>query len=462
MNVLPTEEAVVAEKLATRLEQLTLTTAEYRWAVCVIEKLINKSASTANGWVALNGDYIYKAFGSTGQKILTKLCKACIVDQTNSYSTGKNAPPYPKSYRVAADLFNYNRDSLVKESTLRDKTQRSIPEVVHNLKQLELSYEDAVSEAHQIISKISIDDYLVNDEIEDKAVELYDITTNRTFYIKLDAAKAYAAKYGRHLIQKKPKGSKVSKVHVVDSPVEFVASKKANLKLIWTRALTRIEKRVFRARRNDTNNRLDTDLTNLPGQFMKYMTVDSEELVSIDLKNSQFSILAGMLSKPEAFGDERALFFKQFTYDEHTLKAIEIMRQGLFYEHLCELLDMDVKTGRSIAKTAAFACIFSSHRAKTKDKAILRRAFTQLVKMTDAFKKEYGDNQLAIMLQKIESEAFIDGIAQELYNKHIWHATKHDSVICKKSDVALVEGIVKTTLEKYHIKGIIETELLNK
>jgi len=51
-------------------------------------------------------------------------------------------------------------------------------------------------------------------------------------------------------------------------------------------------------RRNFTNNRLNHIITNFPSRFHKLLRLDKEQIVEIDMKNSQFAIFSNLISKP--------------------------------------------------------------------------------------------------------------------------------------------------------------------
>lgn len=61
--------------------------------------------------------------------------------------------------------------------------------------------------------------------------------------------------------------------------------------------LMNINRFDFHCTRNGTNERLDTPLTNLYSKFLAFCTVKGERIQSIDLRNSQFTILAAILNE---------------------------------------------------------------------------------------------------------------------------------------------------------------------
>jgi len=118
-----------------------------------------------------------------------------------------------------------------------------------------------------------------------------------------------------------------------------------------------------------------------------------------------------------------------------------------------------------------FGIFFSSHKNYSPDRKKMKTIFPDLIEMIDLFKKEKraerkkqkekkgevydnkGDNQFAITLQKKESEIFIDGLLSKLQKTGFKVLSKHDSILCKKSDVTAVKGFVMNYLNEVFGKG---------
>ncbi|MDG2448304.1 MAG: hypothetical protein P8M34_01655, partial [Saprospiraceae bacterium] len=68
----------------------------------------------------------------------------------------------------------------------------------------------------------------------------------------------------------------------------YLKRKRRHLIQSYCDQLLRIKHRNVYADRNDTNLRLDSNLTNLKSDFMSLLNIDGQRLSQIDLKNSQF------------------------------------------------------------------------------------------------------------------------------------------------------------------------------
>jgi hypothetical protein len=73
----------------------------------------------------------------------------------------------------------------------------------------------------------------------------------------------------------------------------------------------------------------------------------------------------------------------------------------------------------------------------------------------DKYKKDNGYENFAIMLQKKESEIFIDGIYKDIIRSKVWSLTKHDSIICKSGDYDKVKQIMEDYFDKIKFKGTL-------
>jgi hypothetical protein len=79
-----------------------------------------------------------------------------------------------------------------------------------------------------------------------------------------------------------------------------------------------------------------------------------------------------------------------------------------------------------------------------------------LIRLIDAYKKNNGNEQFAILLQQRESAIFIDRILLRLVNKGYKVFSKHDSILCIASEledvVMEVRSILTEELGDYRLK----------
>lgn len=138
-------------------------------------------------------------------------------------------------------------------------------------------------------------------------------------------------------------------------------------------------------------------------------------------------------------------------------RFIELSKKGELYEVIRDSLGFEKgDIGRHRAKGLMFEVFFSSHRNTSADKKKLKILFPNLVALIDRFKKRRGDNQFVIELQKRESAIFIDEILNLAIQKGYDVISKHDSIICPKSQKVhvqnLIDGVLRHHLTSYNLK----------
>ena len=328
------------------------------------------------------------------------------------------------------------------------------------------------------------------------------------------------------------------------------AHMKANIKLKNIRQRNNIY-----CKRNATNQRLDTNLTNLKANstptsndgYFQYLRLDGERLWGIDLSNSQFTLLAKVIdiwqtannqnfsnecigenfniSEPFAAAkssgdcfwnckDKSKVSFNKLSY-QHIVDTIPYINVAHFHQktgkktavtdcnsnslwlekkstkHSTEKLNMsdleDFKTAtragnfyetfqdilksegqnytRGQVKKMMFQTLFSAAGYNPAEKQLLAKHYPNLVGFTNEFKrawrdfyiddgKDYntarqlGKASLAVTLQQIESVIFIDCILTRLLKMGYRVFSKHDSILCKESDVPAVEAVVREVLDR--------------
>ena len=219
-------------------------------------------------------------------------------------------------------------------------------------------------------------------------------------------------------------------------------------------------------KRNKTNNRLDTNLTNLKSELRQFIIGD---YVNIDLRNSQPYLLSQFIDILITNKDDRNLqgynlcckdeklnVFKVFDNKElqrvllipqlSTVKENEeiigfkkICSEGLFYDYFLELESSEGMLRKEV-KAMMFAILFSRNYFYINRRRVVpyksqkerfETVYPIIYEITRILKdKEHG--RLAIALQLFESFIFIDIIAKELCENGIIPLTIHDSFMVKR------------------------------
>ncbi len=185
-------------------------------------------------------------------------------------------------------------------------------------------------------------------------------------------------------------------------------------------------------RYNKTNGRIDTNLTNLKSELKVF--IKTKNLVQVDIVNSQPYFLNLILSSNPSLCTTNSEFEK---YNNWTTK-------GIFYENFQR--EYYKNTGKSMnrkeIKNLMFCIYYSRNNSYIKEKNIFRSIFPEIMKWIEK-EKENRHNELAIKMQKIESNFCINIVCQELDKHNINYYTIHDAWLVDRFDELRVKNIIE-------------------
>jgi len=197
--------------------------------------------------------------------------------------------------------------------------------------------------------------------------------------------------------------------------------------------------KVVSAKRGQRVNRLFSTFTLAPRLTRRCFTLDSQEIVTIDLQAGQPTLLAAYA------GDEALL---QRCYD------------NLLYDDVQEITG--AKDRDEAKKFWNRYCLGKNHVESWKKDTLQIQKYVQNhfpIAFNYIWKaKMYGHKYLAHKLQNEEARLFVDVILQKLKSRDLAALTIHDSIACKETDKNLVLGIMQETLDgeipnqKYKLK----------
>jgi hypothetical protein len=200
-------------------------------------------------------------------------------------------------------------------------------------------------------------------------------------------------------------------------------------------SLERLKSRCLRANRNETNKRLDTNFTNLPSEYFKYICKQNN-LVQLDLCNSQFCFLSLWLTQFLDSDD-----FKLFKY---------LSNVGELYDFVERNLGLD---SRQSSKDLMFYIIFSPPNSIHPKSDELEKLFPNVLNFIESYKRKIGYKTFCINLQKMESEFFIDVVYSKIKNHKMLCFTKHDSIIIQSKNVDEVMKIITEEMKTIGLGG---------
>ena len=308
---------------------------------------------------------------------------------------------------------------IIKNETQENYTCRKW--FTDDINTLNIQYDLLYDIAHKRIEELTIDEFIVDNEILPPSIKVRSSNGVELFQNTQKVISSLTC--GQCLI-------KDNNIYKVVYPSKFLSDKKATMKMYYKNSIDRLKYNSLDAKRNKTNNRLDTNLTNMASILVDEICLQND-LVQIDLSNSQFVLLTNLLKSHLNTSDYK--LFKKLSVS------------GKLYSYIASSLSLkSAKNGKSLM----FEVMFSSRRNNSAYKKKIKELFPSVVGWIDDYKKAHGDNQFSIMLQRIESDLFIDNILKRVKKLKYFCLTKHDSLIIKIKDYEAILNIVKEEFNK--------------
>jgi hypothetical protein len=227
-------------------------------------------------------------------------------------------------------------------------------------------------------------------------------------------------------------------------------------------------------KRNKTNNRLDTNLTNLKSCIKFY---NPGNYCDLDFSNAQpfflFTLLNTLaINNKEVDKEKKTEVYENIIYKGNTHYDIETRdnyhinqllnlgkykidvsmmnpdelskykewtTSGLFYDNFIT----EDKTRREL-KDMMFLVLFSKTTSYKNLKEPFEQEFPTISQFINNFKQQNGYVSFAILLQKIEACMVLDVICPILVQSGIFVVTIHDCFIVKRNDVAITKKIINS------------------
>lgn len=246
---------------------------------------------------------------------------------------------------------------------------------------------------------LKIEDILVNEQIELDYVNIQ--FEDDSYRYSINKAKELAKSLSRDIILYKEKC-------YIENVKDFLNRKTEELKLIFKKSIFEINNGIFRISRNETNRRLDYNLTNMKHELLNYINFDGEELIELDISNAQFAILS-------------------FITEDLDEEFIKLSKEGRLYNG---------------DKPKWFRIAFDKIKVDHDD---IRLKYPKTMMFIDDYKSNNGYKSFSNLLQSVESLIMIDGLLNRLIDLGYNVFTIHDAIRVKKSEV----DIIKKEIEKY-------------
>ncbi len=273
-----------------------------------------------------------------------------------------------------------------------------------------LTFDDDIDTHIKYLSEIQAQNLTINENITDQFIYL---TLNKEKYrYSLKNAIKLAVESGNDLIQFKDK-------FYIDQPTRFIENKSRLLNITYCLSAFNIKNKLFYCGRNDTNNRLDYNLTGLKKELFGKLRFDGEKLVELDIANAQFAIAAHLNTTIDA-------------------NFIDNARGGTLYA----LIESELKLSKGTGKELMFRVAFDKVKYDNEFQQV-RSLFPKYMAWADSYKKDNGYKLFSNLLQKTEAEIMIDGLLMDLVSKGYDVFPIHDALRVKESQVDEIYTLVQ-------------------
>lgn len=225
----------------------------------------------------------------------------------------------------------------------------------------------------------------------------------------------------------------------IDNVVSFIEHKVSALHLHYTSVINNLINQDYKLSKSDKNGRLNSVFTNMKSTIMEVIKKDND-LVELDLRNSQFAILANWM---KSVG-----LVKKFP---DVAKFYDLATGGVLYQEIIAGTQME----KSVMKQEMFGIMFSSEKNNTAGKKKITKMFQNVIDFVDDYKVRNGYKSFPVQLQKTEAEIFIDNILYRIQALSLFAITKHDSVICRREDSEQIFMLMKTYLNQINFEATV-------
>ena len=208
-------------------------------------------------------------------------------------------------------------------------------------------------------------------------------------------------------------------------------------------------------KRNTTNGRLDSNLSNLPSYLRKFIVTD-KELIHIDIANSQpyflYTTLMGQIGLNE----------------DEVERYGNLVCNGQVYEFYASKWNAanDRKIDRAKSKIYFFQILFSKPTSYQSQKDIFRNEFPTIMEWID-MKNEKCNSTVANLMANKESFTILDVIKPKLSKLDIEPYTIHDSFICNDEESPIVIKVINETLKDMfnhkpmlHVENLLDEKIM--
>jgi hypothetical protein len=268
---------------------------------------------------------------------------------------------------------------------------------------------------------------------------------------------------------------------------DFILRKIKTTKHYYQREIKRIASRKIELvyKRSNSTGRIYNELVNFPSDILHLLRMNERPTFQIDLKTSQFLLIANVLNVYISEGGERLL--KIFTsrpakkFIRSLIKVLEVYSnqfpdnavdlnfiknstkpnssvigfiRDVFSGNFYEIIQKEASlANREIAKDLIFKNVFGKNLKKSGAiQSFLNERYPVVMDIIHHYKELNDFKQFSIGLQAIESSIFIDKIYKPLARKGVPCFSRHDSIVVQVGREEEVERHMEQVFNSINFK----------
>lgn len=290
------------------------------------------------------------------------------------------------------------------------------------------------------VQELTIDDFTTNYKINFEYINLK--LPGKTVRMSLNTAILDAMSEGKVIVNTKKQDC------IMAYPEDFIKQKRRELEQEYKQQIDLLKRGIYSISRSPLNYRVYHNLCNLKKELLKFVTLDGQKLVNIDVVNSQLAILANVIENKVNY--EPGWTFPDVTFTENDQKFLKLAKEGGLYEFVQEMLGLQT---RKQAKSQTFETLFAHCGKLSIELYQFKQQFPGIINWIDQFKRlnnrlngENHRSTLPIFLQRVESCLIIDELWDQI-PQGVPYLTVHDSFLTTDKNSQMFQNLINSKLD---------------
>lgn len=364
-----------------------------------------------------------------------------IIERTEDYSFGKKKQCF--AYRILDEcldefkLTSYSELPNDKDDILSEAKREQIRKTLDRCK---VDKDAAYDWIDLYCQELSIEDFNFNYRIN------FDYVNLKLFHktVRISLQKAIMDAMAEEKVIVNTQGQDCLMVDADD----FIQQKRLELSQEYKQQVDSFKRGIYSISRSPVNYRVNHPLTNLKKNLFQFITMDGQELVNVDIKNSQLAILSNVIENKIDY--ESGWQFPDVEFTDSDYQFLQMCKNGQIYEYIAQKIGFK---NRDEAKKATFGMLFAHYGKMSPELIELKREFSGIIRWIDQFKRlnnrlngEKHFSTLPLYLQRVESKLVVDEIWDKIPEGTPF-VTVHDSFVTTKGNSQTFQNLITQKID---------------